>query len=136
MRNFVTLDTVSIDAATGILQLTTRIESTAAPSIAMRREGEYIAIAASYGPLEIALRPHYDALRRALTRLKPIGGLQSTRQIGTGQTYLSVGLQPDNVLLLRPTIVGDAAGHIVFNLAVTAEARAALFDWLGVPAVE
>ena len=43
-----------------------------------------------------------------------------------------MGLQVDGKLLLRPTLVADATGHMCFNLTLTDEARKILFDWLGV----
>jgi hypothetical protein len=98
--------------------------------VSMRREGDYITIAASYGLLEIALRPRYHELTRVLSRLQPVEGLQTTRQVGTGQAYLALGLKPDGTLLMRPTLVADATGHMTFNLTLTDEVRKALFAWM------
>lgn len=134
MRNFELLDTVSIDDASGVITFTLRAESTAQPVLAMRREGGYIALSASYGVFEIALRPRFQELSRVLARLQPVDGLQATRQVGTAQAYLAVGLKVDGVLLLRPTIVADATGHLGFNLALTDAARKMLFEWLPVGA--
>ncbi len=132
MRNFQLLDTMSEDKTSGIITFTTTYDATARPTLAMRREGGYIAISASYGPFEIALRPRFQELSRVLARLQPVEGLQTTRQIGTGQAYLAVGLRADGMLLLRPTIVADATGHIGFNLILNQESRSALFEWLPV----
>jgi hypothetical protein len=134
MRNFELLDKVTADADSGIITLTTQNDNPWLPVIALRREGGYIALSASYGPLEIALRPRFQELSRVLARLQPVEGLQTTRQVGTGQAYLAVGLKPDGVLLLRPTIVADATGHLGFNLAVSDAVRQTLFDWLPVGA--
>jgi hypothetical protein len=96
----------------------------------MRREGDYITISASYGVLEIALRPRYHELTRVLSRLQPVEGLQTTRQVGTGQAFLALGLKPDGTLLMRPTLVADATGHMSFNLALSDPVRQALYTWL------
>jgi hypothetical protein len=132
MRNFQMLDDVELDAATGVLTITLKDDHHAEPIVALRREGGYVALSASYGPFEIALRPRYQELARVLGRLHPVEGLQVTRQIGTGQAFLAVGLRPDGVMLLRPTIVGDATGHVGFNLLLSDAARKALFEWLPV----
>jgi hypothetical protein len=132
MRTFQTLDKVTIDEKTGIITLETQASLETHPTITMRREGGYVAISASYGLFEIALRPRLQELSRVLSRLQPIEGLQTTRQVGTGQAFLALGLSPDGTLLLRPTIVADATGHLCLNLAITGECRQALFDWLPV----
>ncbi len=132
MRNFELLSQYTIDAATGVITFADQPENAGRPVVAMRREGGYIALSASYGPFEIALRPRFQELSRVLARLQPVEGLQTTRQVGTGQAYLAVGLRPDGVLLLRPTIVADATGHMGFNLMLSDNARKALFDWLPV----
>lgn len=132
MRNFEVLDQVSIDNSSGVITFSTDNQSAGRPVVAMRREGGYIALSASYGPFEIALRPRFQELSRVLARLQPVEGLQTTRQIGTGQAYLAVGLKPDGTLLLRPTIVADATGHLGFNLALSDHARKTLFEWLPV----
>jgi len=134
MRNFELLDQVTVDNASGVITFAAGENSAGRPVVAMRREGGYISLSASYGPLEIALRPRFQELSRVLARLQPVEGLQTTRQIGTGQAYLAVGLKPDGVLLLRPTIVADATGHLGFNLGLSDSARKALFDWLPVGA--
>jgi hypothetical protein len=134
MRNFQTLDKVTVDDDTGIIYLTVEHDTDNNPLLAMRLEGSYLAISASYGPIEIALRPRLDEVTRVLERLRPVEGLQITRHVGTGNANLGVGLKSDGMLLLRPTIVGDATGHLGFNLALTANVRQALFAWLSVEA--
>ena len=130
MRNFQLLDVVNLDNHAGSIQFTTEEPLIAKPVVTVQREGGYVAFSASYGPFEIAIRPRFQELSRVLGRLQPVEGLQTTRQVGTGQAYLAVGLKPDGILLLRPTIVGDATGHLGFNLALSSAARQALFDWL------
>ncbi len=132
MRNFQTLDKIAIDAKSGIMTLSVSTANDYSPIIAMRREGAYIAISASHGPLEIALRPHVEELARLLGRLQPVEGLQTTRQVGTGQAYLAIGLRTDGALIMRPTIAVDATGHFSFNLALTPHIRLAFYEWLPV----
>ncbi len=133
MRNFLTLDKVTINPDHGIISFEREHETDDdRPTLTMRREGGYVAISASHGPFEIALRPRFQELSRVLSRLRPVEGLQTTRQVGTAQAYLAVGLSPDGTLLLRPTIVADATGHLSFNLMLTGAARQALFEWLPV----
>lgn len=132
MRNFQKLDNVVIDDKTGIIYFSVQSDSDVSPRLTLRREGGYVAISASYGPLEIALRPQFDNLTNKLARLQPIKGLQTTRQVGTTEAYLGLGLRDDGTLLLRPTIVADATGHFSFNLMLTNAAREALFAWLSV----
>jgi len=133
MRNFQTLDGSKIDPELDTLELFYSRASDDQPRLALRREGIYVTISASYGPLEIALRPKYEDMIRTLSRLTAVEGLHTTRQVGTGQAYLAMGLTSENELLLRPTIVADATGHISLNIAVAPKARQVLFDWLKVP---
>lgn len=121
---------VTVDDNTGIIQLAGRDEPIS--HLAMRQEGEYVALSASYGPLEIALRVRHESLTWTLSHLQPVDGLQTSRQVGTGQAYLAVGLKPDKGLVLRPTIVGDATGHFSFNLEVSQQACAVLYKWLSI----
>ncbi len=134
MRTFQSLDRAAIDTTTGIITLTKQDDSTSHPSVSMRREGEYVVISASYGPFEIALRSRYDQLTRTLSQLQANDGLNTTRQVGTGQAFLGLGKRKDNSLILRPTIVGDASGYFCINLTLTAEPAAILIDWLGTDA--
>ena len=132
MRNFQSLDHVSIDPDTETIQLE-HSNSGNAPILALRREGPYVTISASYGPLEIALRPRYEDLIRTLTRLQPIEGLHVTRQVGTAQAYIGVGLTTEGELVLRPTIVADFTGHLTINLRLGPVLRQALYEWLQIP---
>lgn len=134
MRNFEMLSQFTIDAASGVISFAADQQSAGHPVVAMRREGGYVTLSASYGPFEIALRPRFQELSRVLARLQPVEGLQTTRQVGTGQAYLALGLRPDGALLIRPTIVADATGHLGFNLLLSDAARKGLFDWLPVGA--
>ena len=129
MRTFQTLNQVRADDETGILYLSTD-EDEMEPRVSVRREGSYIAMSASYGPLEIAMRLRYAELTRVLSRLRPVQGLQTTRQVGTGQAYLALGLQSNGCLVLRPTIVADATGHFTINLLLSETVTQALFSWL------
>ena len=133
MRNFQTLDDCRIDPETDSLELFFTNAAPEHPRLAMRREGIYVTISASYGPLEIALRPRYDDVVRTLGRLAVVEGLHTTRQVGTAQAYLAMGLTSDGNLLLRPTIVADATGHLSFNIQITPKVRIALYEWLKVP---
>jgi hypothetical protein len=133
MRNFQTLDTCRHDAESDSIEIHSSKEEHDQPRLVLHREGIYVTISASYGPLEIALRPRYEDLTRTLSRLTAVEGLHTTREVGTGQSYLAMGLTPDESLLLRPTIVSDATGHFSINLKVTKEARKQLWDWLKVP---
>ena len=134
MRNFQILDGSRIDKEADSLELFFSHADTEQPRLALHREGIYVTISASYGPLEIALRPRYEDLVRTLSRLTAVDGLHTTRQVGTGQAYLAMGLTADDTLMLRPTIVADATGHMSLNLEVSMAARKALYDWLKVPA--
>lgn len=118
MRHFLTLDTLTTDSESGVLYLT---DTAGQARIGVRREGVYIAISATYGPLEIALRPRYEDFERLLHRLHPVEGLQTTRQVGSAQAYLAVGMRTDGSLVLRPTLVADAGGLLTFNLVLTPE---------------
>lgn len=132
MRNFELLDHATVDSDSGVISLTTKEAAAGSPVLAMRREGSYIVISASYGPLEVALRPRLDEFTRVLQRLQPVEGLNTTRQVGTGQAFLALGLKPDGVLLLRPTLVADATGLLAVNLALSSDARQTLYNWLAV----
>ena len=132
MRHFQILDKISMDPDSGIMQLSISESPEVNPAVAMRREGTYIAISASYGPLEIALRPRHEELARLLGRLRPVEGLQTTRQVGTSQAYLAIGLRADGTLIMRPTIAADATGHFSLNLALTPHICRAFFEWLPV----
>ena len=134
MRNFQILDGSRINKESDSLELFFINADTEQPRLALRREGIYVTISASYGPLEIALRPRYEDLIRTMSRLTAVEGLHTTRQVGTGQAYLAMGLTQDDNLLLRPTIVADATGHLSLNIEIAQSARQVLYDWLKVPA--
>lgn len=129
MRTFHILNQVNTDTASGLIHFHDEEKLT---HLALSREGEYVVLTASYGPMEIALRPRLQELTRALKSLKPVEGLQTTRQIGTSQSTVSLGLRSDGVLVLRPTITADASGLFCLNIELTDEARQRLFDWLGI----
>ena len=135
MRNFQVLDGAKFDNEASSLELFLKDAEAEQPRLALRREGAYVTISASYGPLEIALRPHYEELVRTLSRLTAVDGLHTTRQVGTAQAYLAMGLTSDDSLLLRPTIVADATGHFSMNIEISHDVREALYQWLGVPAL-
>jgi hypothetical protein len=133
MRNFQTLDQVTADDDTGIIRMTMTQDTADHTQLTMRREGDYVSISTSHGPFEIAHRPNFANLTRVMARLRPVEGLQTTtRQVGTAQAYLGLGLTSDGRLILRPTIVADATGHLSFNLALTDDVRLKLYDWLHV----
>ena len=132
MRNFQSLDQTTVNDETQTIELS-HTDSGKAPILVMHREGPYVTISASYGPLEIALRPRYEDLIRTLGRLPAVDGLHFTRQVGTAQAFLAVGLTPAGELLLRPTIVADATGYLSLNLHLNADVRKTLYHWLNVP---
>ncbi len=133
MRNFQILDGAKANSETDTIELFFTNAEEEQPRLALRREGAYVTISASYGPLEIALRPRYEDLVRTLSRLTVVDGLSTTRQVGTGQAYLAMGLTSNDNLLLRPTIVADATGHLSLNIEVARNARQTLYNWLNVP---
>ncbi|NOG49385.1 MAG: hypothetical protein HND48_08025 [Chloroflexi bacterium] len=99
----------------------------------MRKEGTYVALAISHGPIELALRPRIDELRRVLGRLVAVEGLQNHPPSWDGRgLYRPRKLQSDGTLLMRPTLVADATGHLCFNLLLTPASRAVLYTWVGV----
>jgi hypothetical protein len=129
MRTMHSLNSISLDTESGVIYF---YDNSKTARFALRREGDYIAISASYGPIEIALRPRYAELERALKALQPVEGLQTTRQVGTGESYLSLGLRSDGALNVRPTLVADAYGYLSLNLELTSNARQKLYEWLGI----
>jgi len=129
MRHFQTLDQAAVNAATGVITFSVQDDSDT--TIALRREGEYVVLSASYGALEIALRPRTRELIRTLKHIQPNDGLNTTRQVGTGDAYLGLGLHTDGALIVRPTIIGDASGYFCLNLMLAPDAANALKDWLG-----
>jgi hypothetical protein len=132
MRHFVTLDEVNMNQDSGVILFAASEPSELKPRLSMRREGGYVSISVSSGPLEIALRPRYQDLTRVLASIHSVNGLQTTRQVGTGQAYLAIGLHENGNLVMRPTIVADASGLLCFNLLITDAARRQLYEWLSV----
>jgi hypothetical protein len=133
MRTYLTLDRAEVDADRGIITLTSSDSDALPTHVALRREGEYLAMSFSLGPAELALRLKTAEVTRALTHLQPAEGHQTPRQIGSGQSFLQVGLQHNGVLLMRPTLVSDAGGMLTFNLSLEHAARRTLLTWLGLP---
>lgn len=133
MRTFLTLDRAEVDADRGILTLTSSDSDALPTHVAFRREGEYLAMSYSLGPAELALRLKTGEVTRALTHLQAAEGQQTPRQVGSGQSFLQMGLQTNGVLLLRPTLVTDAGGMLSFNLSLEHAARRTLLTWLGLP---
>ncbi len=131
MRAFQTLDQTAVDTATGVISFTGQGEGVLRPTIAMRREGDYVVISASYGALEIALRPRARELIRAVRHLQPNDGLMTTRQVGTGDCFVGLGLHTNGTLTVRPTIIGDASGYFCLNLVLAPDSANALMTWLG-----
>jgi hypothetical protein len=131
MRNYQVLDVAQV-ADKNILRLSHDEDKPENPSLSMSREGAFVSISISFGPLEIALRLRHNELTRHLSRLHPVPGLATTRQTGGANAYISLGLTQDDKLVLRPTLVTDASGHIVFNLVCTPDVKQKIFDWLEV----
>ncbi len=126
MRTFQILD--RSESAAGVLTF-----RGADASLALRREGEYIAMSASYGALELALRPRARDWVRALQHIQPNDGLNTTWQVGTGDVFVGLGLHTDGSLIIRPTIVGNASGYFCLNLTLAPDAAQTLRDWLDQP---
>lgn len=131
MRNPQTLNQTTVDPATGVITFTAAGENALQPIAALRHEGEYVPISVSYGALEIALRPRVKDMIRTLRTIQPNDGLNTSRQVGSADCFLGLGLRTDGTLILRPTIVGDASGYFCLNLALSPEAAAAFRAWLG-----
>jgi hypothetical protein len=135
MRNFQVLDAFKPNEESDSLDFFLTASDDDQPQLSLRREGIYVTISASYGPMEIALRPRYEDLVRTLSRLAVVEGLHTTRQVGTGQAYLALGLSAKDDLLIRMTIVADATGHISLNMMLHPAAKQALYNWLEVAKV-
>ena len=129
MRNYQVLDK-SVVADGNVLTLSNSEHQENYPQVSFGREGAFVGIAASFGPREIALRLRHNELVRHLTHLQSVPGLAITRQTGSANAYLSMGLAQDDKLVLRPTLVADASGHVSFNLVCTSDVRAALLKWI------
>lgn len=131
MRNYQLLDHADIEKD-NVLRLTTTDNNPNQPVVAMSREGAFVSISASIGPLEIGLRLPLTEMGRQLSNLHPVPGLATTRQVGTVNSYVALGLTKDNRLVMRPTLVVDAKGHVTFNLVVSGEVYQTLLKWLEV----
>jgi hypothetical protein len=132
MRYYQKLDRVSRDETDDTLLIECSEGDPCLPKLWFGREGLYVSVSASYGPLEIALRPRQRDLVTGLGQLRPTEQLAVMRMVGTGQAHIELGLATNGELLLRATIVADATGHIAMNLILSAAARAQLFAWLGI----
>jgi hypothetical protein len=132
MRSYQKLDHVSHDAADDTLLIDSADGDQTLPKLWFGREGMYVSVSASYGPLEISLRPRQRDLAASLGQLRPTERLSVMRMVGTGQAHIELGLAISGELLLRATIVADATGHIAMNVILTSDVRAKLYEWLGV----
>ena len=132
MRHYHKLDQVTQDEIHDTLLITASQGNGQSPALWFGREGMYVSVSASYGPLEIDLRPRQRDLVTSLGQLKPLEHLAVMRMVGTGQAQLELGLSDAGELLVRTTIVADATGHFSMNMVLTSEARQQLFDWLAV----
>lgn len=134
MRNYQYLDVASVNDE-NILSVKNKVENDQQPWLTMSREGAFVSISASFGPLEIAHRLRHADLVRHLSNLYPVPGLATTRQIAGGaNSYIGFGLGEDGKLIMRPTIVADAGGLLIINLVCTSEVRVIIFDWLEISA--
>lgn len=132
MRFAQRLDHVSHDKNDDRLLITCAQGPECEPALWIGREGMYVSVSATYGPLEIALRPRQRDLQMSLAQLRPTERLSVMRMVGTGQANIELGLSNEGELLFRMTIVADATGHLAMNMVLTTEVRQALFAWLGI----
>jgi hypothetical protein len=132
MRYYQKLDRISHDESNDTLLIECSEGDLCLPKLWFGREGMYVSVSASYGPLEISLRPRQRDLAASLAQLRPTERLAVMRMVGTGQAHIELGLATSGELLLRTTIVADATGHIAMNVILTPDVRAELFAWLGI----
>lgn len=132
MRQFRDLFHIETNDDAGVMYISGEKGTHDYPALMVKREGEYVPISTSYGPIEIALRLNFTDLERTLSRIQPVNGLQTTRQVGSTSAFLAIGLHHDGSLILRPTLVVDAKGHMVVNLKLSNEARIAFINWLDI----
>ncbi len=132
MRDYLPLGETLLDTDTGILSFTSGEKSIFMPRLNLRREGENVAISAGFGPVEIAMRLRYAELARIISHLTPVDGLGAARQVGNGQVSIMLGLQTDGSMLVRPMLILDSSGHVVYNFQLTTASTTALRQWLGV----
>lgn len=128
MRHYQSLDTFKLEGST--VYLTSSGDKNVEAMVVMAREGDRMVLSISIGPLELALRPRFEELQRAITALKPVPGLSTTRHVGSESAYIDLGLTEDQQLVLRPSLVTDATGHLSINLLVNKEAFEKLANWL------
>lgn len=131
MRHYTKLDQVSYDESNDTLLVGSQ-NGEETPTLWFGREGMYLSVSASAGPLEISLRPRFRDLSASLTRLTPTERLTVMRLVGTGQAHLELGLSTEQELLLRTVIVADATGHVAMNFILMPNVVQALFEWLKV----
>lgn len=131
MRQFLTVDRAHADHDSQLLSLTSSADPVQQTQISMRREGDHLAISVSLNALEFALRPRFSEFTRILSHIQPVDGLNTTRQVGTGNAFLALGLHTDGSLIVRPTFVADATGYLSFNLKLTADVTKTLTEWIG-----
>jgi hypothetical protein len=129
MRNYQILDSAIVEAE-NVLRLSNAEDNPEKPMLSMSREGAFLTLSVSFGPLELALRLRHDDVKRRLEHLHPVPGLATTLQIGTGNAYIAIGLTTDNRLVMRPTLVADASGRLIFNLVTTSTVYGQVREWL------
>lgn len=130
MRNYETLDTITEND--GQLQLTHRESGAVHGALMLAQEGDKIVISASVGVVELALRLRLDEFKRQVAGLKHVPGLTTTRQVGTVQAFIWLGLTENNELVLRPTLLVDATGKLTFNMIASEACYQRLVEWLNV----
>lgn len=136
MCHFQTLDSVSYDETNDTLLVSCGDQDPCEPVLWFGREGPYLSVSASHGPLEIALRLRQRDVETSLAQLRPTERLTVMRMVGTGQAHLELGLSTAGELLVRTAIIADATGHIAINMVLTPSARARLYEWLEVEHAE
>lgn len=128
MRQFQSINQFSIDDETQLLSMTSTDDP--AQQISMRREGDHLSISFSINALELALRLRFSDFTRVLAHMQPIDGLNTSRQVGTGNAFLALGLHTDGSLIIRPTLVADATGYFTLNLKLTPDVHKSLMEWV------
>lgn len=128
MRDYQFLDTISEEE--GRLQFTNREGGANHSILALAQEGDKVVISASLGALEVALRLRLEELKRQFNGLKPVPGLSITRQVGTVEAFMGMGLVENSQLVLRPTLLVDATGKLSFNLLLSEPCYQRLLEWL------
>lgn len=132
MRYYHKLSQVTRDEANDTLLIACGEGDDCRAQVWFGREGIYVNVSATHGPLEMSLRPRQRDLVSSLASLWPTERLSIMRMVGTGQAHLELGLSTGGELLFRTTIVADANGQVAMNMVLTPDARHELFEWLGV----